>query len=84
MEEEILTLSSLERRSWADFISPSYVRIGGKPPPWSKKQISQGGSSLGGSTSPPGAGKRQEPTLSGEFLPRGEWSVRRPPPTQVE
>lgn len=48
MEEEILTLSSLERRSWADFTSPSYARIGGKPPPWSEEQISQGGRSLRG------------------------------------
>lgn len=84
MEEEILTLSSLKRRSWAHFISPSYARIGGKPPPWSEEQIYQGGRSLGGQTSPPRDGKRQEPTLSGEFPPRGEWSVRRPPPTQVE
>jgi hypothetical protein len=35
MEEEILTLSYPERRSWAEFISPSYARIGGKPPLWS-------------------------------------------------
>lgn len=48
MEEEKLTLSSLERRSWADFTSPSYARIGGKPPPWSEEQISQGGRSLRG------------------------------------
>lgn len=32
MEEEILTLSSPEQRSWADFISPSYARIGGEAP----------------------------------------------------
>lgn len=32
MEEEILTLSYPERRSWAEFISPSYARIGGKAP----------------------------------------------------
>lgn len=47
MEEEILTLSSPEWRSWADFISPSYARKGGKPPPWSAEQISRG-RSLGG------------------------------------
>lgn len=55
---------------------PSRRGNGGKPSPWAEESISlRPGRSLGGYTSPPGHGKRREPTLSGEFPPQGESGV---------
>lgn len=85
MEEEKLTLSSPEWKSCADFIFPSRRENGGKPPPWLEEQTSQRRKEFGGLDQASRVWEEAEgDSLLGVPTTGRVWSVRWPPPTQVE